>query len=119
MLRLLSYGVHELQEAALLPTLVEHMWDINPILDEHSAVGTFLKALFGYNGSPSLLEVIAYGAYLFVVLGMATLRRGHSDIEGRAGHRLRQDGHDHQREARGDGSKRSGRTCSGLSSTTW
>lgn len=71
---LVAYGVHEFQEAALLPTFVEHVWDANYILDEHSTVGTFLKALFGYNGDPSLLEVIAYGTYFFVV-GVATLRR--------------------------------------------
>ena len=43
------------------------MWDINPILDEHNPVGTFLKALFGYNGNPSLLEVFSYLGYLFTV----------------------------------------------------
>ncbi len=72
---LVAHGVHELQEARLLPTLVEHVWDINPILDEHSAVGTFLKALFGYNGNPSLLEVIAYGVY-FVGVGAAGWQQG-------------------------------------------
>ncbi len=72
---LVAHGVHELQEAALLPTLVEHLWDVNHVLDENSAVGTFLKALFGYNGNPSLLEVIAYSAY-FVVVGAASQRQG-------------------------------------------
>jgi len=64
---LVAQGVHEFQEAALLPTLVEHVWNINPILDEGNGFGAFLKALFGYNSSPSLLEVLAYGAYLIVV----------------------------------------------------
>jgi high-affinity iron transporter len=64
---LLAHGVHELQEAGLLPVIVEHAYDINPILDENSTAGTFLKALLGYNGNPSLLEVIAYVAYLVVV----------------------------------------------------
>jgi high-affinity iron transporter len=68
---LLAHGVHELQEAALLPIFVEHVWDINPALDENGTVGTFLKALFGYNGNPSLLEVISYIAY-FVVIYLAT-----------------------------------------------
>jgi high-affinity iron transporter len=70
---LTAHGVHEFQEAALLPTLVEHVWDINPILDEASVTGAFLKAVFGYNGNPSLLEVLAYSVY-FAVVGMASLR---------------------------------------------
>jgi high-affinity iron transporter len=64
---LVAHGVHELQEAALLPTLVEHVWDVNPILDERGVVGTFLSALFGYNGNPSLLEV---GSYLIALFGI-------------------------------------------------
>jgi high-affinity iron transporter len=40
---------------------------VNDILNEQSAAGTSLKALFGYNGNPALLEVIAHGAYLIVV----------------------------------------------------
>jgi high-affinity iron transporter len=64
---LLAHGIHELQEAALLPTFIEHVWDINPILDEDSRLGSFLQALFGYNGNPSLLEVIGYVAYLIGV----------------------------------------------------
>ena len=72
---LVAQGVHALQEATLLPTFVEHVWDINHTLDERSAVGVFLKALFGYNGDPSLLEVIAYSVY-FAVVGLASLRRG-------------------------------------------
>ena len=68
---LLAHGVHELQEAALLPTFVEHVWDVNFILDENSTVGAFLQALFGYNGNPSLLEMISYVAY-FVIIYVAT-----------------------------------------------
>lgn len=67
---LVGHGIHELQEAALLPVLVEHVWDLNPVLDENSTPGLFLKALFGYNGNPSLLETLAYAAY-FVVIGWA------------------------------------------------
>ena len=70
---LLAQGVHEFQEAALLPALVEHVWNISPILDEGRSLGAFLKALFGYNSDPSLVEVIAYGAYLIVV-GMISAR---------------------------------------------
>ena len=70
---LLSHGIHELQEAALLPTLVEHVWDVNPVLDENGPLGSFLKALFGYNGNPSLLDVISYVGYL-VAIGLLNVR---------------------------------------------
>lgn len=46
-----------------------------PILNEKSTLGSILKALFGYNGNPSLLEVIAYGVY-FIVSGVASSRQG-------------------------------------------
>ncbi len=74
---LVAHGVHELQEAAVIPTLIEHIWDINPpvnfdgsypLLHEDGYVGSILKGLFGYNGNPSLLEVLSYFAYLVPVL---------------------------------------------------
>ena len=65
---LVAHGVHELQEAALLPVVAEHVWDINSVLDESSVGGTFLKTLFGYNGNPSLLEVMAYATYMVLIV---------------------------------------------------
>jgi high-affinity iron transporter len=65
---LLAHGVHEYQEAGLLPMTIEHVWDINPLLNETSTVGEIFKALFGYNGNPSLLEVVSYVAYWVVAL---------------------------------------------------
>ncbi len=64
---LAAHGLHELQEAGVIPIVVEHLWDVNHILDENSSIGTFLKALFGYNGNPSLLEVVTYVAYFAIV----------------------------------------------------
>ncbi len=61
---LLAHGIHELQEAALLPVLIEHVWDVNGVLDDGSGVGLWLKSLLGYNGNPSLLEVMTYPTFL-------------------------------------------------------
>ncbi len=61
---LLAHGLHELQEAALVPTVIDQVWNMNPVLDESGVVGGLLKALFGYNGNPSLVEVIVYALYL-------------------------------------------------------
>ncbi len=57
-------GVHELNEAGLIPAVIEHVWDINPILSDKSQLGLLLKALVGYHGNPSLTEVAAYLLYL-------------------------------------------------------
>lgn len=65
---LLAHGIHEFQEAGLIPVIVEHLWDTNHILEEKSTLGSTLKALFGYNGNPSLLEVVAYWGYWAVVV---------------------------------------------------
>jgi len=67
---LVAHGVHELNEAGLIPAIVEHLWDVNHLVDENSTIGAIMKALFGYNGNPSLSEVAAYVLYLG---GMATV----------------------------------------------
>jgi len=61
---LLAYGVHELQEAGIIPVVIEHVWDINHVIPEASIIGRFLAAIFGYNANPSLLEVTAYCVFL-------------------------------------------------------
>lgn len=64
---LVAHGVHEFNEAGWIPSIVAHVWDINPLVDENSIAGIILKTLFGYNGNPSLSEVIAYLAYYMLV----------------------------------------------------
>ena len=64
---LAAHGVHEFNETGLIPPIVEHVWDINPLLDEKAPIGQFLAALFGYNGNPSLTELITYVSYFLIV----------------------------------------------------
>lgn len=61
---LVAHGVHEFNEVGWIPVIVEHVWDVNMLLDENSVAGHLLKTLFGYNGNPSLTEVLAYLAYI-------------------------------------------------------
>ena len=69
---LVTHGFHELQEAGVAPVVVEEVWDVNPevnsetnypLLHEKGAIGGIFKALFGWNGNPSLLEVLAWCGY--------------------------------------------------------
>jgi len=70
---MIAYGIHELQEAGLLLIGPIEIWNINPpllpggeypLLHENGLIGGLAKALFGYNGNPSALEVVAYLIYL-------------------------------------------------------
>lgn len=80
---LVAGGVHELQEAGVIPIVLEHVWDINPrvagegypLLHENGLIGSIAKGLFGYNGNPSMIEVVAYLVYLITVSGIWLLSR--------------------------------------------
>ena len=68
---LLANGIHEFQEAGVIPTVNGQLWDTNNLLDENSSLGQILKAVVGYNGNPSLEEVVAYiGYWIAVLLGL-------------------------------------------------
>ena len=65
---LVAHGVHELNEVGVIPVGVEHVWDFNSVLPDQSAVGQLLQTLVGYNGNPSMTEVLSYVFYLAVAL---------------------------------------------------
>lgn len=69
---LLAHGVQEFNEVGIIPAVIEHVYDINAILPEKSTVGQLLTALLGYNGNPSLTEMLTYIIFL-LGLGIATL----------------------------------------------
>ncbi len=79
---LVALGVHELNEAGIISPVIEHVWDINPplnpdgsypLLHENGLIGSSLKSLIGYNGNPSLTEVLAYIGY-WIIIGMYVYR---------------------------------------------
>jgi len=77
---LVAYGTHEFIEAGLLPPLVSEVWNTNAYLNEKGFVGSLLKALFGYNGNPDLLEILAYAGYWAAILTVV-FRRSSSTME--------------------------------------
>lgn len=64
---LVAHGIHEFNEINWIPSIIEHVWDVNAFIDEKSIFGELLKTLFGYNGNPSLTEMIGYFGYLITV----------------------------------------------------
>jgi high-affinity iron transporter len=72
---LVAHGVLEFNELGWIPTIVEHVWDTNGILDEGSFLGQVLRSFFGYNGNPSLTEALAYLTYLATVVYALWRRR--------------------------------------------
>jgi len=60
---LFSTGIGRLQGLGLLP-MGEPVWDTSFVLSDRTMVGSFLTGLVGYRARPSMLEALAYVAYL-------------------------------------------------------
>ena len=63
---LFGSAVSMMQASELLPTVVPMVYDISNILDDRSVFGTFLRALFGYNSSPSMLHLSSWVLYMSI-----------------------------------------------------
>lgn len=72
----LAYGVHDLQEAAILPGLDNLAWDLG--YSTSSWFGTLLKGIFNFGPQMTVLEVAVYVAYavptMFLFLRPVRLR---------------------------------------------
>ncbi|MGG8406474.1 iron uptake transporter permease EfeU [Streptomyces sp. 12297] len=65
----LAYGIHDLQEADLLPGLHSLAFDISTTIPPDSWYGTLLKGVFNFQPDPTVLQVIVWGLYLMPVMG--------------------------------------------------
>ena len=64
----LAYGIHDLQEAGILPGLGNTAFDISSWYAATSWYGTLLKGLFNFSPNPTVLEVVVWFAYLVPVM---------------------------------------------------
>src|SRR3954470_7961316 len=60
----LAYGLHDLQEAAILPGLHSLAFDVTRQIPPSSWYGTLLKGVFNFSPDATWLQVVAYVAYL-------------------------------------------------------
>lgn len=63
---ILAHSVHEAEELGLVPE-TEHLWDTSPWLPEDRLDGQVLRALLGYEATPTLAYLLSYLAYLGTV----------------------------------------------------
>ncbi len=70
----LAYGVHDLQEARFLPGLSNLAYDVSHIIEPGGVLGTLLKGIFNFSPAATVLEVIAWWAYILPVGTLYALR---------------------------------------------
>jgi len=64
----LRYAVHELQEVNWLPGKDEYVLDLSGVIDPAGPVAGVIRAVFNVVPTMTLLELLAWGGYLVVVL---------------------------------------------------
>ncbi|WP_431931073.1 iron uptake transporter permease EfeU [Micromonospora sp. RP3T] len=65
---ILKYGVHDFQEAGVLPGLNSQAFDISATLDPNAWYGALLAGMFNITAAPTVLELVAWVAYAVPVL---------------------------------------------------
>jgi high-affinity iron transporter len=60
----LSYGVHDLQEAGVLPGLRSLAFDVSNVIDPASWLGTLLKGTFNFSPATTWLEAVVWLLYV-------------------------------------------------------
>ena len=65
---ILAYGIHDLQEAAVLPGLTSLAFDVSAVVDPSSWYATLLKGIFNFTPQTTVLQAVAWVLYVGTVL---------------------------------------------------
>jgi len=65
---LFGSSISMMQASGLMPVFIQEVYNISFILDDRGVFGTFLRALFGYNSSPTLLHLFAWAFYMITAI---------------------------------------------------
>lgn len=69
----LSYGVHDLQEAGILPGLNNLAWDVSDTIDPTTWYATLLKGIFNFSPQTTVLEATVWVLYVVPVMSLFLL----------------------------------------------
>lgn len=76
---LVGRSILEFQEAGVIAPVIEHVYDINWLINGQGTAGKLLTALLGYDASPSLAEILGYVGY-WVLIGFWMYRDAISSL---------------------------------------
>ena len=72
---LVAHAAHEFAEAGVLSAVEgPKLWSTKGFLPDNEGVGSMLRALFGYQDEPTVIELVTYAGYLAVVWLLAKMR---------------------------------------------
>jgi high-affinity iron transporter len=72
---LVAHAAHEFAEAGVLSAVEgPKLWSTKASLPDNEGLGSVLRALFGYQDEPTVIEVVTYGGYLVLVWVLARMR---------------------------------------------
>ncbi len=83
----LGYGVHDLQEARVLPGLGNLAFDVSSTVDPSSVLGTVLKGVFNFSPATTWLQAVAWTLYVVPTMFffLRSIRGGPTKVSATAG----------------------------------